>query len=121
MYYYVTFNTNDSDSIKRYIFEIEERGRNGWAKLRMCRIQTSNPSHIEDYNPAIHDGGSHYMSLLYPARHFKHKYIREDGSQHIIDSYTLYGPFGNPGHKIDLEPSEVIEIEEEEMPIENNI
>jgi hypothetical protein len=112
MYYYFTFIAVDSESNTRYIFEEEEKGRKGWAKLRLCRIQSSNPPQIEDYDPEIHDGKSHYMSHLYNARHFKNTYIRDDGSKYTKHFYTLYGAFGNPTHNINLVPSEEIDIEE---------
>jgi len=64
--------------------------------MRLIRIEDRTqrgPSipRVVEYEPAIHDGASHYMSYLWRAR------------LNGFRGYTLIGPFGHPGSKIELE------------------
>jgi hypothetical protein len=74
-------------------FVLESTGRMGWAWLRLVRIEDDPPIDgvpaIENYDPAVHDGGSHYMSHLWRARG-----IHLDGAMR----YRLVGAFGSPGY-----------------------
>jgi hypothetical protein len=76
-----------------YDFVLESEGRMGWAMLRLVRIE-DDPSiegvpAVVNYDPAVHDGGSHYMSHLWRARG-----IHLDGAMR----YSLVGAFGTPGY-----------------------
>lgn len=77
-------------------FEVERVERGGWAWLRLMRIEDDPPianvPAVVTYDPAVHDGGSHYMSDLWRAR---------GRTQNGVRMYSLVGAFGSPGY-IDL-------------------
>ncbi len=80
-----------------YLFNLESHGQNGWAWLRLVRIEDytpGSPLKITEYDPVIHDGGSHYMSYLWRARR------RVVNGQH---RYYLVGAFGDPISRMMLE------------------
>ena len=61
--------------------------------MRLVRIEDDPPvpgvPSIQNYDPAVHDGGSHYMSSPWRARSKKMRGgVRE---------YSLIGAFGSPG------------------------
>jgi hypothetical protein len=81
-----------------YFFNVETQGQRGWAKMRLMRIEDYSPDsdtpRITEYNPGIHDDGSHYMSDLWPAR----------GKQiNGRTEYYLVGAFGDPTSRMMLE------------------
>jgi hypothetical protein len=81
-----------------YFFNVETQGQRGWAKLRLMRIEDYSPNsdtpRITEYNPDIHDGGSHHMSYLWSAR----------GKQiNGQIEYYLVGAFGDPTSRMMLE------------------
>ena len=87
----------DGEYTREFTFVLHSEGQKGWAYMRLIRIEDnmeSNQPQVTTYDPAVHDGGSHYMSHLWRARSF---------TWNGIKGYTLVGPFGNPGYKIDLE------------------
>jgi hypothetical protein len=71
-YYYITYEGYPVKDLHRYTFYIESTGKNGWALLRMCAIEDTdkdgNFKNYVEYNPVIHNGRSHYMSIPYRAR-----------------------------------------------------
>ncbi len=82
----------------KYFFNVEVQGQRGWAKLRLMRIEDYYPNsdtpRITEYDPDIHDGGSHYMSYLWSAR----------GKQiNGQIEYYLVGAFGDPASRLMLE------------------
>lgn len=85
------FSIETATNTRRFTFEIAGIGAKGWAHLRLVRIDDSNPyPNIPSpciYDPAVHDGGNHYMSQLYKAR--------KTG-----DTYTLFSFFGDPYTRI---------------------
>ena len=83
-------------------FEVEQETGGGWAWLRLHRIEDNPPVEgipaVEIYDPAVHDGGSHYMSRLWRARGRtvnKKRY------------YSLVGAFELPSYYFCLERIEV--------------
>lgn len=82
----------------KYFFNVESQGQRGWAKLRLVRIEDFSPdsdtSRITEYNPDIHDGGSHYMSYLWSAR---------GKVMNGRIEYYLVGAFGDPTSRLMLE------------------
>ena len=84
------------ESERTYDFELEREERGGWAWLRLMRISDDPPypgvPPVVTYDPAVHDGGSHYMSSLWRAR---------GRTQNGVRMYSLVGAFGSPGY-IDL-------------------
>ena len=84
------------DGGRRRIYDFEpmgEQGRQGWVYMWLMRIEDDQPlpgvPAIQTYDPAVHDGGSHYMSHPWRARS---KRVRGGGRE-----YSLTGAFGNPG------------------------
>jgi hypothetical protein len=90
---------SDGGHIREFTFVLDSEGQKGWAQMRLIRIEDNmelipNQPLVTVYDPAIHDGGTHYMSHLWRARSY---YV--DG----VKVYTLISPFGDTGHNIDLE------------------
>lgn len=86
---------HDDGSKCSFFFEEEKTGPNGWGWLRLVRIEDTAADgevSVTCYDPAVHDGGSHYMSHLWRARG-RRNWLREG-----ITSYSLVGAFGTPGH-----------------------
>jgi len=83
-------------NVRTFTFAVEQKSRNGWAKLRLIKITDTIPPLTEHYDPAVHDGHSHYMSHLWTAR----TGLTEDGAS----TYILYGAFGEPESRIGLIP-----------------
>lgn len=85
-----------NDGRRIFDFEVEQEGRGGWAWLRLMRIEDDPPltvvPAVQHYDPAIHNGGSHYMSGLWRAR---------GRTQNGVRMYSLVGAFCDPGY-IDL-------------------
>ena len=82
-------------------FEPISQSRGGWCWLQLVRSEAreqlgtpNERTHTEVYDPAVHDGGSHYMSYPWRARTRLHRGRR---------MYTLYGAYGNPGSRTRLE------------------
>ena len=92
--------TSNDNNTRRFTFAVEERSGGGWAKLRLVRIEDSEPypgvPQVVTYDPAIHTpNGSHHMCHLWRARAFG-------------PSYNLYGAFGNPGSLMSLDETQTI-------------
>ncbi len=92
--------TSNDNNTRRFTFAVEEKVHGGWAKLRLVRIEDSQPypgvPQIETYDPAIHTPDtSHHMSHPWRARA-------------CGKSYNLYGAFGNPGLLMSLDETETI-------------
>lgn len=87
---------SDDGNTRTFKFCVESRSINGWAKLRLITLIDTVPPSVVEYNPAVHDGGSHYMSHLWTARSIK----TEDG----VATYILRGVFGEPDQHIVLTP-----------------
>jgi hypothetical protein len=87
------FEAESSTNTRRFTFEVEQIGEKGWCSLRLMRIDDSETSPGVPnpclYDPAVHDGTSHYMGQLYRGR--------RSG-----DAVILYGMFGEPGGRIVL-------------------
>jgi hypothetical protein len=86
-----------SDGVRRiFDFEVEREDRGGWAWLRLVRIEDDPPlpgvPAIVQYDPAIHDGGTHSMSNLWRARG------RRQWLGTGVTRYSLVGAFGSPGY-----------------------
>jgi hypothetical protein len=99
MFHYLDL-IRSNDEVRRFTFTVEERSGGGWAKLRLVRIEDSQPlpgvPQVVTYDPAVHTPeGSHYMSHPWRAR--------ASGS-----SYNLIGAFGNPGSLMSLDETETI-------------
>ena len=81
------------DGERTFDFEVEREERGGWAWLRLQRIEDNPPvpgvPAVVVYDPAVHDGGSHYMSHLWRARG------RTENGQRV---YSLVSAFGSPGY-----------------------
>jgi hypothetical protein len=95
---YVLNFASDDGNVRTFTFAVEQQSKNGWAKLRLIALADTIPPHFEQYDPAIHDGRSHYMSYLWTARSGR----TEDGDP----TYILHGAFGNPGGRIELTPTD---------------
>ncbi len=93
---YVLSLTSDDGNIRTFTFAVEQKSKNGWAKLRLMALADTSPLRFEQYDPAIHDGRCHYMSHLWTARSGH----TEDGDP----TYILHGAFGNPESRIELTP-----------------
>lgn len=63
----------DDNITRRFVFRLEEIGKMGWGMCRIIEIHDIYPDgirhSIDYYVPAIHDGGSHYMSSRYKCRY----------------------------------------------------
>lgn len=83
---------NSTRGVSTFDFEVEYEGRNGWTWLRLMRLEDNPPlvssPAIQNYDPAIHNGGSHCMSRPWRARG-----INMDG----VRRYRLVNAFGTPG------------------------
>ena len=79
-----------------FLFDIDSVQQKGWAYLRLVRMidEKDGMQVALDYNPAIHDGTSHYMGSPWRARKTR---VRGE------DTFTLIGAFGDAGSKILLE------------------
>ena len=82
---------SDNDHIREFTFVLDSEGPKGWAFMRLIRIEDNievlpNQPLIAEYDAGDRD--------LWRARSFKVNGVR---------GYSLIGPFGNPGHNIDLE------------------
>jgi hypothetical protein len=80
--------------------------------MRLIKIQDDPPypgvERVTYYNPEIHKPEAHhYMSHPWRAR-FHYTMPLEDGSV-AIESYWLYGAFGNPGSLIRLTNVETLD------------
>lgn len=89
----------DGSDTRDFTFVVESDNQKGWAWMRLIRIEDNRQVHpdvpqIQTYDPAIHDGGSHYMSHLWRARSSKQR----NGPK----MYALVGAFGDPGSYIPL-------------------
>jgi len=64
------------DGIVRHGFKITERNNSGWVMCRLVwiyRVYKDGTDKLVEYDPATHDGTSHYMGAPYKARHNKKK------------------------------------------------
>ena len=109
MAYYLRMGERD------FTFIVDSETRNGWAKMRLIRIEDRHQvqpdiSRIETYDPAIHDGGSNYMSHLWVAQRKKYKHDTY---------YTLVGAFGEPRMRIELENEPYPPFEPQDSPYQN--
>jgi hypothetical protein len=60
--------------LNRFVFNLEETGRQGWGYCRMIRIEDTYPDktvRISNYDPALHTDG-HYMATRYRCRYNPH-------------------------------------------------
>jgi len=93
--YILELSSNDGN-VGTFTFVVEQKGKNGWAKLRLIKITDIIPPLTVHYDPAVHDGHNHYMSHLWTAR----TGLTENGAP----TYILYGAFGSPASRIGLTP-----------------
>jgi len=114
--YETTFITDNHRTWIYWTFiKIEQFGeRNGWGRCRLIRIRrTEAPDDVNDdstetiteYDPAIHDDTSHYMSRVYTYRQGKFDFLSEYDTMKIygIQDRPIYAtaqqvpqPFGKP-------------------------
>jgi len=88
--------SSDDGNVRTFTFAVEQKSKNGWAKLRLIKLTDTIPPVTEHYDPAVHDDHGHYMSNLWTAR----TGLTEDGAP----TYILYGAFGEPESRIGLTP-----------------
>jgi hypothetical protein len=70
------FDTSNGTVILRHGFKITEPIGNGWVWCRLVwiyREYADGREELVEYDPATHDGTSHYMGAPYKARHNKKK------------------------------------------------
>ena len=71
----LVLGSSEDGSIRTFTFIEHSVSQKGWAKLRLVRLEDSiqipGLPLVTEYDPAVHDGASHYMSFLWPARSIK--------------------------------------------------
>tara|TARA_R110000796_G_scaffold84922_7_gene184683 strand:- start:2528 stop:2851 length:324 start_codon:yes stop_codon:yes gene_type:complete len=100
-----------ADEYKRkFTFQIDARKSGGWVKFQLIKIFDEptrilpNPAY---YDPSIHCGSSgSYFNGRWPGRWSKN-----------LNTYVLYGAFGNPGSRIPLDKIRL----EEALKMEKNL